>query len=128
MKKPDNKAKKTESKLTKIAVDATFGVKNKNKSKTVQNLVKNMAASTKGGYSKLQEEIYKEKKNKEKLEEEHKLMTDVFAKVVPKPVISVWLLFSGAGVLSARVRPLLQAHVACRSSTASSWGVAWESP
>jgi hypothetical protein len=85
--KADNKAQKKEKEIKKLAVDATFGMKNKNKSKAVQTIVKNIAASQKGGYSKLQEEIYKEKKMKEKLEEENKLMVDVFAKVVPKPVV-----------------------------------------
>jgi len=86
-KKADNKAQKKEKEIKKIAVDATFGMKNKNKSKAVQTIVKNIAATQKGGYSKLQEDIYKEKKMKEKLEEEQKLMVDVFAKVVPKPVV-----------------------------------------
>jgi hypothetical protein len=86
-KKPDNKAAKKEKELTKIAKDVTFGMKNKNKSNKVQNLVQNMAAGSKGGYSKLQEDIFKEKKVKAQLEEEHKLMVDVFTKVVPKPVM-----------------------------------------
>lgn len=34
-KKADNKAQRKEKELTKIATDATFGLKNKNKSKTV---------------------------------------------------------------------------------------------
>lgn len=77
-------AQKKEKDIKKLAIDSTFGMKNKNKSKAVQQQVKNIAAMAKGGLSKLQSEIYNEKKQKNKIAEEQKLMADVFARNAPK--------------------------------------------
>ena len=85
-KKPDAKAAKQVKDIKKIAEDKTFGIKNKNKSKQVQTVVKNLASQTHGGLDKLQDEIYKEKRRKEAIEEERKLMVDVFAKSLPTTV------------------------------------------
>ena len=83
-KKPDVKATKKVKDIKKIAEDKTFGVKNKNKSKQLQTIVKTIAGQQKGGLDKMQDDIYKEKKKKQALEEERKLMVDVFANTVPK--------------------------------------------
>jgi len=82
-----SEAAKKEKDIKKLAVDSTFGIKNKNKSQAVQNIIKNIAAQSKGGLAKLQSEIYEEKKKQEKINEEKKLLADVFAKTVVKPVI-----------------------------------------
>lgn len=79
-------AKKKEKEITKIAEDKTFGLKNKNKSKVVQQTIKGIAAQSKGGYDKLKEEIYNEKRKKEAEEEERRLMAEVFANGVTKKV------------------------------------------
>lgn len=78
------KAGKIEKDIIKVAEDRTFGQKNKNKSKQVSQLVKTMAGQEKGGYEKLKNEIYNDKKKKLVEEEEKKLMIDLFAKNVAK--------------------------------------------
>lgn len=47
-------------------------------------MVKAMAGQEKGGYEKMKNEIYLEKKRKQQLEEEKKMMVDLFGKTVPK--------------------------------------------
>lgn len=79
-------AKKKEKDMIKIAEDKTFGLKNKNKSKQVQQVVKGLAAQNKGGYDKLKEEIYNAKKKQEAEEEENRLLAEVFANSVTKTV------------------------------------------
>lgn len=75
---------KKEKEVVKIAEDKTFGMKNKNKSKQVQNVVKGIMAQQKGGYEKLKAEIFEERKMREKEDEERRLMADVFANAAPK--------------------------------------------
>lgn len=82
-------AVKKEKEVQKIAEDRTFGMKNKNKSKQVQNVVKGIMAQQKGGYEKLKAEIFDEKKTKEALAEERRLMAEVFANSAPKVVQTV---------------------------------------
>lgn len=77
---------KKEKEIVKIAEDKTFGMKNKNKSKQIQNVVKGIMAQQKGGYEKLKAEIYNEKKEREEIEKERKLMAEVFANAAPKKV------------------------------------------
>jgi hypothetical protein len=79
-------AKVKVKKIESIAKDKTFGMKNKNKSKVAQTLVKSIATGLEGGggYEKLQAKIYEEKKRKKEMQEEAKMMGDVFGKVVPK--------------------------------------------
>jgi hypothetical protein len=82
-------AVKKEKEVTKIAEDRTFGMKNKNKSKQVSNVVKGILAQQKGGYEKLKAEIYNEKRDRERMEEERKLMADVFANAAAKTIQTV---------------------------------------
>lgn len=79
-----SQAEKKVKEVNKIVEDKTFGMKNKNKSKAVKNIIKNVAGQEKGGLEKMQSEVYKEKQQKKKIEEEKKLMADVFAKTAPK--------------------------------------------
>lgn len=84
MKKKPVKAGKKEKEIEKIVEDKTFGQKNKNKSKHVEQLKKTIAGQERGGYEKLKNEIFDEKKKKKAEEEEKKLMVDIFAKTAPK--------------------------------------------
>lgn len=79
-----NMAEKKAKDVQKVVEDKMFGMKNKNKSKVINKMVKQVAGQEKGGFDKLQADIYKEKALKKKQEEEKKLMVDVFAKTVPK--------------------------------------------
>lgn len=80
---------KKEKEVLKIAEDRTFGMKNKNKSKQVQNVVKGIMAQTKGGLEKLQAEIHDEKKIKMAVEEERRLMVEVFANAAAKKIQTI---------------------------------------
>ena len=57
------------NKIKKEADDKTFGMKNKKKSKKVQTIIKNIANVTAGGYEKMRNKIFEEKKRKLDLEE-----------------------------------------------------------
>lgn len=84
-KKPKGgKASKKMKEIKKFVEDKTFGMKNKKKSKKIGNFVKQLAGGEKGGYEKMQAEIYKEKEKKKKLMEERKLLVNVFAKNAKK--------------------------------------------
>lgn len=80
-------SKKTEQKrLDKIVEDKTFGLKNKNKSKTVQNFVKSVAnqvkgVNVKGGESKRLADEFAEKAAKKKEEEKKALLSNLFKSV-----------------------------------------------
>ena len=77
-------AEKKVKEVQKIVEDKMFGVKNKNKSKVAKTMVKTVAGQEKGGFEKMQAEVYREKALKKKQEEENKLLVDVFAKTAPK--------------------------------------------
>ncbi|CAD8135257.1 unnamed protein product [Paramecium pentaurelia] len=78
-------SKKTEKKKQeKIIEDRTFGLKNKNKSKQVQNFCKGVAQQVKYSgvsLSKLQSEEYERKKIEKQLEEEERLMQSLYKTV-----------------------------------------------
>lgn len=82
--KPQKESKKTEQKrLDKVVEDKTFGLKNKNKSKTVQNYVKSVSAQVKGtvgkgGESKRIADEFAEKEKKKKEEEKKALLASLF--------------------------------------------------
>ena len=86
MSKTGKEAKKKEKDIQKIAEDRTFGLKNKNNSKKVQQVVKGLAAKEKGGYDKLKDEIFNGKRKQQEAEEERRLMQEVFANAVTKKV------------------------------------------
>jgi len=74
-KAPDNKALKE---IKKVAEDKTFGMKNKNKSKVVQKVIKGMtSAETKGGYDKFINDQFAAKKAKAQDEEERKFLESI---------------------------------------------------
>ena len=73
------KKNKNEKQITKIVADKTFGMKNKKKSKKVQNLIKNIANTDGGGYEKMRNKLYEEKKRKKELEKEKKFLGSVLA-------------------------------------------------
>ena len=79
-----SQAEKKVKEVKKIVEDKTFGMKNKKNSKQVKSMIKSVAGQEKGGLEKMQAEIYKEKQLKKRMEEEQKLMADVFAKTAPK--------------------------------------------
>lgn len=60
------KDKAAQEKRAKIAEDKTFGMKNKNKSKTVQKYIKSISANASGAMGKSNKEIDDEHKKKEK--------------------------------------------------------------
>ncbi|CAK85390.1 unnamed protein product (macronuclear) [Paramecium tetraurelia] len=78
-------SKKSEKKKQeKIIEDRTFGLKNKNKSKQVQNFCKGVAQQVKHSgvsLSKLQSEEYERKKIERQLEEEDRLMQSLYKTV-----------------------------------------------
>jgi len=82
--KGQKESKKTEQKRQeKIIEDKTFGLKNKNKSKTVQNYVKSVSAQVKGqtgkgGESKRIADEFAEKAAKKKEEEKKALLASLF--------------------------------------------------
>lgn len=67
----------------KDAAEQTFGMKNKNKSKKVQEFEKQLVSKN-VGVEKMRNLMYEEKKKKKAIEEEMKLLGDVLGKVVPK--------------------------------------------
>ena len=67
----------------KDASELTFGLKNKNKSKKVQDYENQLVSKT-VGVEKMRNLMYEEKKKKKAIEEEMKLRGDVLGKVVPK--------------------------------------------
>lgn len=77
-------SKKTEQKYAaKVVEDKTFGLKNKNKSKTVQNYVKSvtnqiMNKNQKGGMEKQLAEEFKAKAEKKKELEQKALLQSLF--------------------------------------------------
>ncbi|CAD8138989.1 unnamed protein product [Paramecium octaurelia] len=78
-------SKKSEKKKQeKIIEDRTFGLKNKNKSKQVQNFCKGVAQQVKHSgvsLSKLQSEEYERKRIEKQLEEEERLMQSLYKTV-----------------------------------------------
>eukprot|EP01118_Nematostelium_gracile_P004802 TRINITY_DN15730_c0_g1_i1.p1 TRINITY_DN15730_c0_g1~~TRINITY_DN15730_c0_g1_i1.p1 ORF type:complete len:373 (-),score=146.54 TRINITY_DN15730_c0_g1_i1:90-1208(-) len=70
-KKGDSK-KTQDKKATKVVEDKTFGLKNKNKSKSVQKYIAGVQNQVKGGVNKKTEAVAAEKKKKEKEEAERK--------------------------------------------------------
>jgi hypothetical protein len=86
-KAPAGPSKKTEVKRQeKVIEDKTFGLKNKNKSKTVQNYVKSVASQvkkldTKGGEAKRLADEFAEKQAKKKEEEKKALLNSLFKTV-----------------------------------------------
>lgn len=88
-KKTGKQAEKKVKEIAKLADDKTFGLKNKNKSKVVQQVIKGIAAQNKGGYEKLKEDIFLDKKRKEEEEVERKLMVEVFANSAPKTIQTI---------------------------------------
>lgn len=91
-------AKSKVKNIEKKVKDKTFGMKNKKKSRNVQNLVKTMAQAESGGYEKLQNKIFEEKKRKKLLEKEQKLLGNAFGKVIPKKGGSKICAFFKAGL------------------------------
>lgn len=79
-----NKAEKKMKEVKKVVEDKTFGMKNKKKSKKVQNMIKQVAGKERGGFEKMQAEIHNEKKRKKKLTEEKKMLIGVFSQTAPK--------------------------------------------
>ena len=71
-KKNEPSAKTEKKKQEKIIEDKTFGLKNKNKSKTVQNYIKGVASVVKGtaGQTHLNKEFQEKAEKKKKKEEE----------------------------------------------------------
>lgn len=67
----------------KDASEQVFGMKNKNKSKKVQEF-ESQLVSKNVGVEKMRNLMYEEKKKKKAIEEEMKLLGDVLGKVVPK--------------------------------------------
>lgn len=64
------KKEKNLKQIKKTVADKTFGMKNKKKSKKVQQLVKNIANIDGGGYEQMRNKLYEEKKRKKALEKE----------------------------------------------------------
>eukprot|EP00397_Hematodinium_sp_SG-2012_P049602 GEMP01057267.1.p1 GENE.GEMP01057267.1~~GEMP01057267.1.p1 ORF type:complete len:347 (+),score=104.32 GEMP01057267.1:293-1333(+) len=75
--KPTDKSR--EKAKEKIAVDKTFGLKNKNKSKIVQKYVKSITQNAKDPSKRLrEEEEYKLKHSKEKAQQQNALLNSLF--------------------------------------------------
>ena len=80
-------SKKTEKKKQeKIIEDKTFGLKNKNKSKTVQNYIKGVESNVrntngKGGADALKNKEYQEKAEKKKAKEEEAFLNSLYKTV-----------------------------------------------
>lgn len=74
---------KNQKKVKKEAADVTFGMKNKNKSKKVQQFEQSLCNKNVNP-EKLLNQQYEEKRLKKAMEEEQKLMSAVLGKVVPK--------------------------------------------
>ena len=85
--KKEGSSKKTEQKqINKVIEDKTFGLKNKNKSKTVQNYVKSVAnqvqqKNSKGGEQYQQALEYQKKQDQKKEEEKNNLLASLFKSV-----------------------------------------------
>ena len=83
-KKSSDMSKKTEKKVQeKIIQDRTFGLKNKNKSKTVQNYIKGVEQVVKGGrggQAELSKE-FQDKAEKKKLKEEEAFLNSLYKTV-----------------------------------------------
>ena len=71
------KDKKEEAKKEKIIEDKTFGLKNKNKSKAVQNYIKGVENVVKGKGAKDENAEFQEKALKKKLKEEEAFLNSL---------------------------------------------------
>lgn len=74
---------KNQKKAKKEVAEATFGLKNKNKSKKIQQFEQSLQ-NRNVNQEKLLNQQYEEKRLKKAMEEEQKLMSAVLGKVVPK--------------------------------------------
>lgn len=81
MAKKKNKGEKKVKDIKKYVKDKSFGMKNKKKSQKLNKMMKGIAAQNKGGFEKLQAEKFNHRKKQKALEEEKKLMANVFANV-----------------------------------------------
>ena len=79
-----SQAQKKLKEIKKTVEDKTFGMKNKKKSKKVQNFIKQAAGKERGGFEKMQQELHEEKKKKKKRNEEKKMLLGVFTQTAPK--------------------------------------------
>jgi hypothetical protein len=79
MAKKKNKGAKKEKDIKKAVKDKTFGMKNKKKSQKLNKMIRGIAAQNKGGYEAIQSEKYNIKKRQKAIEEEKKLLANVFA-------------------------------------------------
>jgi len=70
--------KKQQAAREKVAVDKTFGMKNKNKSKTVQKYIKSITANMKGESFGTQQAELKEKKDKEAQLQQKAVLASLF--------------------------------------------------
>jgi hypothetical protein len=89
--KTGNNSKKNEQKKQqKIVEDKTFGLKNKNKSKSVQKYIKGVQSQVQGVQSKKQiEAIYREKKQKELEKEREALEKSLIKPVAVQPKVPI---------------------------------------
>eukprot|EP00916_Digyalum_oweni_P024493 GHVL01040483.1.p1 GENE.GHVL01040483.1~~GHVL01040483.1.p1 ORF type:complete len:346 (+),score=99.05 GHVL01040483.1:41-1078(+) len=71
------KGKGSEAAKTKLVEDKTFGLKNKNKSKTVQKMIKQMTSAVKGGQRSIDAEM-DARKQKAKIDKEAALLSSLF--------------------------------------------------
>lgn len=70
--------KSKQEKKEKIAVDKTFGLKNKNKSKVVQKYIKSIVSNSKGESKKQDDQDRKEKAAKQEAAQKNALMNSLF--------------------------------------------------
>lgn len=78
--KKDANAKKSEKEKLKIVEDKTFGLKNKNKSKSVQKYIKGVQQQVLQDHKKKKDEEKKKEKDKEKLNQQKLLLLDIYQK------------------------------------------------
>lgn len=78
--KKDANAKKSEKEKLKIVEDKTFGLKNKNKSKSVQRYIKGVQQQVFQDNKKKKDEEKKKEKDKEKLNQQKLLLQDIYQK------------------------------------------------
>jgi hypothetical protein len=79
MGKKKNKGAKKEKDIKNYVKDKTFGMKNKKKSQKLNKMIRGIAAQNKGGYEAIQSEKFNERKRQKAIEEEKKLLANVFA-------------------------------------------------
>ena len=85
MARKKNKAEKKVKDIKKYVKDKAFGMKNKKKSQKVNKMIRGIASQNKGGLEKLEAEKFNTRKRQKALEEEKKLLANVFANSTVAP-------------------------------------------